>query len=369
MSPVKTDADRVDDANEIIRQKNAEILSLKRDKKDLEADRDELQHLLDTIEQLASHDITPPEWISGRGGKIGMRGAPITCWSDFHYGERVSKDQTNGRNEYNKHIARKRLYRLFDTTVDLAYNHMGRAKQEYPGIIVCLGGDLISGNIHEELAQTNDRTDHQAVDDLTDILAAGIDKMASSFGKVFLPCVVGNHGRSTKKLPMKNRVISNYDWSIYRNLKREFKKSKHVKFMIPTAADAHFQVYGTRYLLTHGDSLGVKGGDGIIGAIGPIMRGSIKLRNSEMQIGDDFDIAVMGHWHQMLWLPNVIVNNSVKGYDEYAMLGLRAPYSRPSQGLWFDHPEHGITARWEVFLEGKKRAAAASQWVAWPHQE
>jgi hypothetical protein len=39
------------------------------------------------------------------------------------------------------------------------------------------------------------------------------------------------------------------------------------------ANDVHYRVYGVRFLLNHGDMLGVKGGDGIIGAIGPIMRG------------------------------------------------------------------------------------------------
>ena len=32
--------------------------------------------------------------------------------------------------------------------------------------------------------------------------------------------------------------------------------------------DVHYRVYGLRLLLDHGDMLGVKGGDGIIGAIG-----------------------------------------------------------------------------------------------------
>jgi hypothetical protein len=124
-------------------------------------------------------------------------------------------------------------------------------------------------------------------------------------------------------------------------------------------------VYGTRFLLTHGDALGVKGGDGIIGSIGPIMRGSIKVRDQEIQLGEQIDMILMGHWHQMLWLPRVIVNNCLKGFDEFARLAVRAPFSRPSQALFFVHPQHGITARWEVFLEGQRRAEKA-EWVAWP---
>jgi hypothetical protein len=97
--------------------------------------------------------------------------------------------------------------------------------------------------------------------------------------------------------------------------------------------------------------------------LGPIMRGTIKTGHSEAQIGREFDTLIMGHWHQGLFLPGAIVNGALKGYDEYARLRLRAPYSRPSQQLWFTHPEHGITARWEVYLEGEKKAADRAEWV------
>ena len=363
VAALKTDAQRLLDAEEIIRRKNAELTANKQTIRQLHRENDEAEAIRQEIWSLAAHNPEPPTWLN-HVSPLGKRGCPITVWSDLHYGEKVSKDETNGLNEYNKDIAKKRLFRLYDTTVDLAYNHMGRAKTEYPGIIVCLGGDMIGGDIHEELLATNDRTPHQAVNDLTDLLATGIEHMATNFGKVYVPSVVGNHGRSTHRPRMKGRVFTNYDWSIYCNLARYFKKEKHIQIDVPNTPDAHFTSYGMRYMLTHGDSLGVKGGDGIIGAIGPIMRGSIKVGNQQSQIGNDFDTLIICHWHQMLWLPNVIVNNALKGTDEYAMIQLRAPYSRPSQALWFNHPEHGITARWEIFLEGRQRAADKA-WVSW----
>lgn len=364
--PRKTLQEMFDDQKEILRRKNADLVDARRTIEAIRRENDTAEAIRQEIWGLAAHNPEPPTWLTGKGGKIGQRGCPITVWSDIHYGEVVDPDQVNGVNKYNYAIAKTRLFRLYDTTVDLAFNHMGRAKTEYPGIIVCLGGDMIGGDIHEELAATNDRTPHQAVNDLTDILGAGIEKMASSFGKVYVPGVVGNHGRSTKKMRMKNRVYTNYDWSIYCNLARYFRKDKHIHIDVPNGADAFFNSYGVRYMLTHGDSLGVKGGDGIIGAIGPIMRGTIKLGRQTHQIGMDFDELIMCHWHQMLWLPNVTVNNSLKGFDEYVALGLRAPYSRPSQALFFNHPEHGTTARWEIFLEGRQQAAKARAWVTWP---
>jgi hypothetical protein len=333
--------------------------------KNLQREADTAEAIRKAIYGLAEHTPEPPEWLM-REGKPGSRGAPCTIWSDWHWGEVISKDEVGGVNEFNIKIAKARAKRLVETTIALSFEHMGRANTKYPGVVVMLGGDFLGGDIHEELAKTNDRTPQQAINDLTDTLAACLDNMAAKFGKVFVPCVVGNHGRSTKKMQMKQRVFTSYEWNVYCNLERYFCRTRHIQFMIPSEADATFSVFGHRYLLTHGDSLGVKGGDGIIGALGPIMRGALKTSKSEAQIGRQFDTLVIGHWHQMLWLPNVIVNNSFKGYDEYARLALRATYSRPSQALWFSHPEHGITARWEVFLEGRRQAAESKDWIRWP---
>jgi hypothetical protein len=362
--PTKTDEDRLADAVEIIRKKNLEINDHKRTIEGLRREKDTAEAIRQEIFGLAAHTCAPPVWTTGKHVKNGSRGCPMTIWSDFHYGEVVNPDEIGGVNEFNMKVAKDRFKKCVEITIDLCTNHMGRANVAYPGIVVCLGGDMIGGDIHEELLATNDRTPHQSVHDLVDLLGAGVEAMASKFGRVFVPCVVGNHGRGTRKPRMKQRVFTNFDWSIYCSLERDFRKDKRITFMVPNESDARFNVFGHRYLLTHGDSLGVKGGDGIIGALGPIMRGSLKTARSESQIGRDYDTLVIGHWHQYLTLPGLIVNNSLKGYDEYARLALRAPYSRPSQALWFTHPEHGITAQWPVYLE-PQRSAASKEWVSW----
>jgi len=364
-APTKTDHDRLRDADEIIRKKNLQINDMNRTIASLRKDNDTAEQIRQELYGLAAHSMAPPTWISGKNVKLGHRGGPLTIWSDFHYGEVVNPDEVGGVNEFNQKIAKKRVRHLVDTTIDLCFNHMGRSEVAYPGIVVMLGGDMIGGDIHEELLATNDRTPHQSVHDLVDLIGAGLETMAGKFGRVFVPCVVGNHGRATRKPRMKQRVFTNFDWSIYCSLERDFRKDKRIQFLVPNESDARFTVYGHRYMLTHGDSLGVKGGDGIIGALGPIMRGSLKTGRSEAQIGNEYDTLVIGHWHQYITLPGLICNNSLKGYDEYARLALRAPYSRPSQALWFTHPEHGITAHWQVYLEGLRTASDNKTWVGW----
>lgn len=342
----------------------AEKAALAEQVRQLQRDEESAAAIREEIWKIAAHSPEPPEWLI-REGKGGSRGMPTIFCSDWHYGEVVRAEEVGGVNEFNSEIAAKRIKRLVQTTIDLSFNHMGRAKTVYPGIVMPLGGDMISGDIHEELMASNDRTPVQCVNDLTDLIGAAVETFATRFGRVFLPCVTGNHGRTTKKMRFKGRVFTSYEWNIYCNLAREFKRNKSISFLIPNETDARYNVYGHRYLLTHGDTLGVKGGDGIIGSLGPIRRGEIKIRNAESHIGRDFDTILMGHWHQYITLPGLVVNNSLKGFDEFARSALRAPYSRPSQALWFTHPEHGITAHWQVYLEGVEQAQQAPKTLEW----
>lgn len=365
MPNVKSDLDRLHDAEELIRRKNAEIASQKKTIANLHRENDTAESIRQAVYSLSARDPEAPEWVNKAHGKAGHRGVPMTIWSDWHWEEKVAKDETAGMNEFSPQIASKRVTKLVNVTKELCFEHMGRPPISYPGMIICLGGDMITGDIHEELLATNLQTPQEAIEDVTDHLCGALDNMATAFGKLFVPCVVGNHGRSTKRPRMKQRVFTSFEWNIYCNIARHFRKTKNIQFLIASEADAYFSVFGHRYLLTHGDSLGVKGGDGIIGAMGPIMRGALKVGRSEAQIGRDIDTIVMGHWHQYLTLPGVIVNNCLIGYNEYARLALRAPFSRPSQALWFTHPEHGITARWEVFLEPKQTVHNEKIWVEW----
>lgn len=316
---------------------------------------------------LAGAEVLPPAWMSktNRAGRKSKPSIPTLFLSDLHYGEYVSASETRGLNHFDLETADKRIAATVDRAVDLCKHHM--VNTDYPGIICALGGDMISGDIHAELKEANELRTMPTVVRLAGVLVAVLRRLADEFGQVFVPAVIGNHGRNTMKPVMKGRAHTSFEWLMYQMIEAQLKDDARICMHISAETDVLYSVFGHRYLLTHGDALGVRGGDGIIGAIGPIMRGQVKLRNSESQIGRDFDTVIMGHWHQLLWLPGCIVNGTLKGYDEFTRLGLRAPFSEPKQALWFTHPEHGITARWEVRCEvadEKKRRGEAGSWVS-----
>lgn len=346
-------------AQDTIRDLRAQIQAMHRE--DLTA-----ESVRQVIFGLAAVQAEPPRWLVEPRAHRSVTGTPSTIWSDWHWGERVDPAQVNGVNRFDLAVAHERVRALVENIADLCYSHM--TNPTYPGIVVNLGGDMISGDIHEELSETNELPTMPIMVDLFGKLAWALKALADKFGRVFAPCVAGNHGRNTKKPRLKDYVYSNFDWLLYTMLEAHFRAAKddRVTFMIPPAADAYYRVYSHRYLLTHGNNLGVKGGDGIIGALGPILRGDVKIRNANGHVGQPFDTLLMGHWHQLLPLfPRLCVNGSLKGYDEFAKLALRAPPEEPQQALWFTHPERGITCHWPVKL-GPKRPAAKQDWVSWP---
>jgi predicted phosphodiesterase len=348
--PKKTDKDFLADAMEENRKQQTKIVVLEHAAKKFHKAELTTAMVREDLYKLAAMVPSPPKWIN-KPHRIGRhyQEVPVTIWSDFHWFEVV---RNCGGNVFNKTIAAVRLRRLVDSTIDLCFHHM--VKPEYPGIVICLGGDMITGDIHDELLETNDGTVQEALLDIQENLIAALTKMADNFGKVFLPCVVGNHARDTHRPRFKDATFHSYEWNLYHQLKMYFRADPRFEFFIPDEVDASFTVLGHRFLLTHGDNLGVQGGDGIIGAIGPIARGAFKLGRQMRQAKRDFDTLLIGHYHT--YMPRgdaipVVANGSLIGFNEYANLKLRAPNSRPLQALFMIHPKRGFTCSWPVYLE------------------
>jgi predicted phosphodiesterase len=364
----KTDADRLNDANDIIRGKQSQIKALEKELRSRTTINDTAESLRESIFGLSAYTCEPPKWLDASVSKSGhLMEVPLVVASDWHWGETVDPDQVGGMNAFNRAIAKKRVKLMGSTIIDLCFNHM--TNPNYPGIVLCLAGDMITGAIHDDLRETNDGPVTLSVMEVQENIIGLIELLAAKFGKVFVPCVPGNHGRTTLKPRAKNRVFDSWEWVIYQNLEKWYAKDPRVTIHVPNEVDAHFAIYGHRFMLTHGDTLGVKGGDGIIGALGPIARGAIKVGRSEAQCGRDFDTLIIGHYHT--YIPRgdavpVLANGSLIGYNEYARLLLRAGPASPKQALAFVHPKWGITVQRGIDLTaGERVKKGSSAWLAW----
>lgn len=305
--------------------------------------------------------LQAPDWVVRAKRTFGGAGVPTLFASDFHWGESVDPRQIGGVNEFSMAIAHQRLRTMIEVTIDLLRNHI-TSQGGYPGIVLALGGDMVSGDIHEELQATNEAEIMKVVVDLYGALVWAIGALADEFGRVFVPAVSGNHGRNTHKIRAKGRNFTSFDWLLYVFLAKHFDGDSRVQFFVPDGPDALYSIYGHRYLLTHGDQF--RGGDGMIGALGPIIRGDHRKRSRNSQIDMEYDTMLIGHWHQLIQLQRLIVNGSLKGYDEYAYSN-NFGFEPPRQALWLTHPQHGITFSMPVQVERPNADAVTSSWVSW----
>ena len=329
--------------------------STKKERDALLREVEELRRIASMVTLVGTAERKVPEWTVKKPSK-GYRGIIATAFlSDVHLDEVIQPEQVNWVNAYNREIAEKRLRLFFENTIELARDYLSGFR--YEGLVLPLGGDIFAGIIHEELVESNEGTIFESMLYWADPMCAGIKMVRDAFGRVFLPCVVGNHGRRQRKPHAKNRVQDNFEYMFYHLLKRLLGVEKGVEFTISEAADQPFRVYDTKYLLTHGDQF--KGGSGIAGLWSPLMLGDARKRARENAVQRPYDHMIMGHWHQLKFFGNIIVNGSVSGLDEYAFLN-NFGYEPPRQAFWVTDATHGVTITAPIHVAAKDEVYSAA---------
>lgn len=309
----------------------------------------DLENVLGIVERVESSDLEPPMWLAPAKPKKSSA-TLVVMLSDTHFDEVVNPDEMEGLNAYNREIAVMRLERWAQNVIKLSRHYLSGVT--YDGVVVILGGDIFTGDIHEELSITNEDSMIGSLLYWSEQLGAAIDLLATEFKKCHVVSVVGNHGRTTRKPRMKQRVRTNFDWLLAKMLERHFQKDKRVSFTVPESADALIHIYDHGHLVTHGDQ--VSGGGGIGGIYPPIMRMRARKHQRYMATGKSFQTLWLGHWHQYISTPSMIVNGSLKGFDEYALL-MGFGFEQPQQALAIVTPEKNITFQAPVFCMDRKK--------------
>lgn len=283
-----------------------------------------------------------PPSIVARETMSGKREAtPIILASDWHIEESVDPVSCSGRNEYNLDIARARAKRFFQGVLWLIEHH--RQSFTIRDAVLWIGGDIITGYIHEELIETNGLSPIEAVLMAQELLRDGIAFLLAhaKLERLLIPCSYGNHGRTTQKSRIKTGAKNSYEWGMYKQLEREFRDDPRVVFEITQSAHQYVQVYGFDLHFHHGDNVRYAGGVGGL---------SIPL-NKRVPMWDKVhksDYHHIGHYHQLLDLGHTLVNGSLIGYGDYAM-SIGAGYEDPQQLLYLLDSKHGkcmVTPIW-----------------------
>lgn len=289
-----------------------------------------------------------PKWLRPKRKAEQHGGTLVAMLSDTHYGEVVDAREMGGYNAYNLEIAERRTKRYFEKLLTLPNEYL--AGVSYEGIVLALGGDLISGDIHDELVETNELSTLETVEVVLPWLKAGIEKLYEVYGNVHVVSVPGNHGRPTRKPKHKGYSPSNADSHIARLLATF---TEGATFNVPRSTDVSFQVQGREFSMEHGHS--AKGGDGQVGALGPVKRLVLRKKQQMQEEGQPFKYLLVGHFHQFVAAQGqgFVMNGSLKGYDEFARSFHFVP-EPPQQALMLVTPEHGITVTMPILVGDRK---------------
>lgn len=320
------------------------------------AELSRIRTAFDVVQAISRTPRQPQRWeVEPPAGK--HAGHPLLFITDTHFDEVVRAEETMGLNAYSRAIAETRLRNAFEGGIKVARDYVG-SQYAYDGATIAFGGDMLTGIIHEELATTNEAPPADTVDYFTDPLISGLELWLEEFGRLHVTGVVGNHDRMSKKVPSKYRAIDSWTWVLYKNVARHFKRNDAVTFDVPESPETFIEVYDTRFLLHHGNDF--FGGGGISGFLTPLALGDHRKRRRNMNAARitgnrelEFDYQLLGHFHQRLVLPGVIVGSSLKGYDEYAR-GRSFDYAEPSQELLIVTPERKVTFGAPIFVMNKE---------------
>lgn len=268
----------------------------------------------------------------------------VTQWSDWHVDEVVKPSRVNGFNEYNPEIAEKRAKTLFENTIKLVNTQ--RTGVIIKRLIVHLGGDPITGWIHEENMQTNSMTPQEGIFFANDLHIAGFEYLLKygDFDEIYVVCSRGNHGRVTKKMHYKNDSNTNNENYMYKMLAARFRGNSKIHFQIDDAELAYMSVYNNTLRFFHGWQIKFKGGIG--GLTIPLFKA---LHRWDSNIQGFYNFMADKH-NYSLPTPHCVLNGSLIGFSELA-LSWGFKFEPAQQSFTLLDSKRGVTIKAPIFCE------------------
>jgi hypothetical protein len=311
----------------------------------------ELKRIIGFYDSARNEKIKIPEWRLNKrksGGRIATVMAQMTDW---HLGEVVKPDEVLFLNAFNEAIAYQRVKKWFEKVVTLPRTYVNGVNVE--GVVIPATGDLFTGEIHAELTESNYERVLQTVLNAQEPILAGFELLDREYdGHVEVNAVVGNHGRMAKKSVFKGRVYDNFEWLFWCTIRDRLADRKSgVTVNVSTSMDMNINVYGRNHLLTHGDQF--QGGTGISGAFAPLSLGSHRKGKRQAAAGMVMETMVIGHLHQLINIPGVIMGGTLKGMDEFAF-GINVPPADAAQAMWLTTPERAQTMWMPIYLQDRE---------------
>lgn len=273
-----------------------------------------------------------------RAGK--RRATAVALLSDLHFEERVIRTDAIP-NEYDLAIADRRLARFFAGTAWLAQH---APAFEIGELVLWLGGDMISGQIHDENTETSQLPPAQATLDVAARITSGIRQLLADLPGVTLtiPCSQGNHARTTKTVRAGTGYGHSWEWLLYNMIAKDFAGEPRVRVHLAPDELCYVETLGFTLAFHHGHRIKWQGG------IGGVTVPAIKAVH-RWDAWRDADYYCFGHYHQRIDLGQIAFNGSVIGPNAYA-LGLGCTPEPPQQSFFLLDEKRGKTMACPVWV-------------------
>lgn len=263
----------------------------------------------------------------------------VALISDAHYGETV--DMYDIR--YNMDICERRIEHL--TQKIIRFRELNSQDHPINKVVAVFLGDMISGNIHEELAESNESPVSDQLVRMAHLMVDVIGSLSENFPEVEVIVMPGNHPRLTKK-PRHKRKYDNLEYIMGEMVKAIVRDIDNVEVIVPKDLIYVHDIEGHKVGFTHGDGYKSTSFAGI--PFYGLARKRAAFQEGLKGLGmPPVDMLMMGHFHQLLWWPgrgcDLIVNGSIKGPDEYAFDTMHAG-DEAQQALITINKRHGITS-------------------------
>lgn len=261
-------------------------------------------------------------------------GVPVLMWSDWHVEEQVNSETINGLNEYNLDIAKDRAMTMVRNSLKLIAQY--RYSNDIKQVVVWLGGDFITGYIHEDLKLTNFLPPTKAMMYAKSLIISCLNYLIEEggFKKITVVCNYGNHGRINVHKLIAASHEDSYEWMMYKMLEEYYEKNKKVEFIVENGKISYVDIMGTMCRFTHGDQYRFSGGIG--GLTVPLYK---QLMRWDMQ--KKADHTFLAHYHTRFDPTiNSSMNGSLIGFNAFAQ-EVGAPLGPPLQGMKLIHSKYG----------------------------
>jgi hypothetical protein len=295
----------------------------------------------DALVQLAG--IKPARPVLTKSVKARHAATMVVLLSDVHAEERVDPETVNGLNDYSLDVCDLRMAELQERFAALLEHERRLAK--IARVVVWLGGDFISGHIHDDTAELAQLAPLTATRWIGSRLRRFIDAVAAQADEVVVATNSGNHGRSTEKLRIGTEMEHSFEQHLYLTLAAG-ETLRNVRWQVGTGYLNYLDLDGFRVRFHHGHAIRYGGG---VGGITVPVNKAIAAWDAIQKA----DLTCFGHWHQFQWLRagRYVANGSVIGHSAYATR-IKAAYEPPCQAaIVIDHGRREVTKAMPIYCD------------------